>query len=791
MGDSFVYSRREDSQTKEIKNVLRTKLSQSKVKGKRRRGKKRTFHFYYTDTPITEIINQIAAEKRINIVLPQVTEITPKLTYHATELMTLDEAWDLAISLLDMVGYTVITKGKVYEVIKNDKATATRKPLSVYSKIPAEELPETEEIIRYVWYPTNLSVKYNKQSLTTILNDMLSLSGSVLADEKSNSLIITGKSTNIKAAMRIINELDEDGLRDAIEVIKLHYTSAQLIDDLFNKQLFKVTPPGRPEAHTPYFPKNTKVIQMPRTNSVVIMGTEKSIDLVRDFIVKYLDHPLEAGRSVLHIYNLQYLNAQTFAPILQKIVKPTKTEQTEGKATGAKQYFEGVIVVAEITKTLERIKPTKEASGAIGKYSTDVPELTEVKGVNVGGNNILIAARQDDWLRIKQLIKKLDRPQPQIAVEVLILDVTHNKNKLFGSQMRNKMGWNNSISPRINFQSAHLGEPILKPANPDGTLPPDALKANLLRLSGLLPPEPILSNVAPGSLLISLKEPDGSVWSLWQILDQIMDTSIIAQPFLVTQNHKKATITIEENRFLRSEANPGNAGVVVDFEWVPAALTVDLMPRISKANDNINLQITISIDEYISRDQQNRITRELITNANIGNGEILALGGLTRRRQVVDIHKTPVLGDIPILGWFFKREVKNYEQNNLMVFISPTIVEPFKEGGIDAFTKDGLYFAQHDLNEVLAFENLRDPITRWFFKPCPTMGDIEIAKYKETILGPNGDDIQNDKPKKKVAPPHTSLQAKNDTDKPKEDELKKLIAAEENPLLKTGKEVEA
>ncbi|MEX0940325.1 MAG: secretin N-terminal domain-containing protein [Candidatus Babeliales bacterium] len=757
---------------------------------------RKKFLFNFTDKPLVELINELAAEKKVNIVLPQgalAIQPTTKVTMHFQNPMNMKDAWKQLMAILELAGYTIEPAANMLHVKKIDQ-NINREPLDVYIDIPFNELPDTAQVIRALFYLKNLSLKANWNDLNAMLKDMLSQTADIRADIKTNSIILTDKANNIKGVMKIINELDKGGMKDSIQVLPLYYVSAQVIDDLFNKQM--LAPKQQPTAGAPavsdqasYFPKNTRVLGIEHTNSLVIMGSPYAIDAVKDFIFKYIDRPLESGESILHVYELQYLNAQEFAPILQQMVSPAQEGQAAGRVeTGPKQYFKDVRVTAEITReTMERIMPTTPGGQAV----TGAPQpITE--GARLGGNRLIIAARKKDWLRIKKLIEDLDKPQPQVALEVLVVDVILDNNRLLGHQMRDTKGFDHSISDNLHFQVAGLNQPILSEAFQDdgllpaGSLPANALMSNLLRPGSLgnssegVPQN--LANVAtPGSLIISLDDANSNgVWSVWQILNRYMNTTILAQPFIITKNHKQATVTITQQRLLEGDADTSNVAVKVNFQWVTAALTVDILPHISSSN-NVNLQITINVNEFASETQNNRITRLIQTNANIGDKQILAIGGLTRTQESISTDETPLLGKIPILGWFFKREVKNKEKNNLVIFISPTIIEPKLKGGTDMYTDRKLDLAKDNLNEYLNFENLKDPITRWFFKPDVCLGEKTIAKYRETTLQ------EFDQNEMMMARNNTEMAPKNSfnlADQSKEtNELKKLIEHEENPLL--------
>lgn len=696
----------------------------------------------YTEKPVAEAVNEIASLMGLNIVLPQdgkgVDKVfyESKLTYHLPEKLSIKELWELLLVSLHTLGYMTHQQGDVLAITAypNTKEAA-RQPLSLFHDIPPSDLPDTDQIIRYIYNLRNLSLDVSKAGIKNILDSMLSKTPSYQFIEQTNAIVITDRATNVKGAMTIIAELDEGGLRDAIEVIPLYYASAAHVDDLFNKQLFldqqkkgAATKPD--EKSVPFFPQNTKVAKLERSNSIVIMGTTRSIDIVKDFIVKYIDRPLETGDSMLHVYDLQYLSATTFAKVLQNIVKGSQKQQTKGapEAVGPQQYFEDVVIIAEISTKEAAIQPETQITQVIKDAASTAKDAT----LQIGGNRLIIAARKNDWIRIKRLIDDLDKPQLQVAIEVLIIDLSMEHDRFLGGQTRNKAGFHDSTEKAVNWQAAHLAPPVLKPADANGVYPSDALMANLLQLvstttgSGIN----IASESTPGSFIVSFKDQENlGVWSILQLLNQYFKTNILAQPFLVLQNHKPGWVFTQENRYLQSETQGGTGQIArVNFEDVSAGITLDVLPHISETG-NVNMQIIIQIGRFISaagpNNPNNRSDRVIRTNANIGNGEVLVLGGLTRDEEDVIITESPLLGQVPVLGWFFKSKQKRVVKNHLMVLISPTIVKPNVQGGMDVFTNNKMNEARDFITEDLSFINKRDPITRWFFKPnldCPYQG---------------------------------------------------------------------
>ncbi len=87
-------------------------------------------------------------------------------------------------------------------------------------------------------------------------------------------------------------------------------------------------------------------------------------------------------------------------------------------------------------------------------------------------------------------------------------------------------------------------------------------------------------------------------------------------------------------------------------------------------------------------------TRALQTNARLQDGQSLLVGGLVSRSLLEDVSKTPWLGDIPLFGWLFRSENDSFEESELFVLVSPSVVRPKVPGS-------GLWL-QPSLSETLA-----------------------------------------------------------------------------------------
>ena len=743
-----------------------SQVSQSTAQEKE--GPEKTIVFRYDGENLVDIINFLAAKKEVNIVLPQMANaINSKVTIRIEDKLSLDEAWNLLITILDIAGFSLIPKENTFSIVKKSPNTS-KEPLPIYIGTKPDDLPDTDTYIRYLYYLTNIKVKELEKELEPVLKELLP-NAPFKVEPTSNALLIIAKANDIKSVMKIILELDQTGFQEKFEVITLRYANAKIVADLFTEKILKAaTAPQRYGVDTKkpteamFFSKHTRVLPETRTNSLIILGRAQAVDRIKEFIFKYIDVELESGKSILHIYEVLYLNAGDLADVLKKIIESARSGGTGqaagGEAQGAERSFDPEPkIMADTPK------------GDSSKYS--------------GGNKLIVAASNDDWKVIRKLIEDLDKPEPQVLIEVLIADLTLEDIRLLGASLRNPCKI--PLPNDVNYQSAHIGGILL-----DDNTNPTPLKADLLRKAfnatgGSGSDFSQASLLTPGSTVFSLSDSDGKTWGIAQILKTFRNTKILSHPHVIAINNKEAIINIGESRLLRDEASGSTGGTTtLKRKMESADLTVTITPRISTAN-TVNLQVKVNINEFVSRATDSRVTRLVETNANVFSKDILAIGGLIKMDTQHELTETPILGKIPILGWFFKKRRNRANKTSLTVFIMPTIIEPRLRGGIGEYTQDYIRVAKDYAFEGDLFEGLKDPVTRWFFKTGTDAAEIIddfLAKDKFKANAKQTKASQNNKPNK-----HSNKKKKNieyAATEQQTEQLKKLIAQEESPLLR-------
>lgn len=694
--------------------------------------------FNFKKEPVINIINKLAQARNINIILPQGTHAQTlnkiTVTYESKSRQTLDKAWKLLGEFLNFSGFNINQKSKnLYSIdpkVKKEQPGA-QQPLPLFVETKPEYLPNNVEPIRYINYLKNLKVPAaitdQQNPLSKVFRDLLSANATLAFDTKSNGFVISDSANKISNLMTIILALDSKGFRQMVEVVQLYNVPASQVGAVLDNLKKaagedKSSPFIRSDAQEDSlieFAADTTVVVNNINNSLILMGRENIVMRLSDFIQKYVDIPQSSGESILHVYDLQYLDAQSFAGILQKILTNQATSNSQAEQTptsGPYRMIQGVQVIAEKTITAKLPETSQITQEATQDQKGDTSEVKGLEGeIKVGGNRLIIAAMKQDWVIVKKVIEQLDQPQPQVVIEALIVDFTGIKNNKIAATTR--LG--PLLSSHITNISSVIGNNIDRPP------------LDLLQVIGPNPPS-VAQSVESGSLLISFNDPRApGIFSLFQILSQYFTTKIISHPFSVVLNNQRTTLEASEIRRNRGDVIMGPNGTVnIDIDDITATIKLEVIPHLTVA-DRVRLNIGIEVIEFTGSGL-NRTVRSINTMANMGQGQVLALGGLLRDDLVEVVTRTPVIGYIPIVGRLFKGQSVKKSKTSIGIFISPMIIYPKVGLNNIVYTEDKIKDTLRDIQATLNISD-KDPIKRLFFDSANPTGigsaETEVRKY--------------------------------------------------------------
>lgn len=659
----------------------------------------------FENADLKALVDYIGDLKKINVITdPKIAGNKISLTIR--EPLSVEGAWNIFLTVLEMSGFSIVKVGDVHKIMSQKQKSTEPLPAFFHVNTPAEKLPDSDLTIRYVTFLTNIPISQAQP----LLQSMLSTDGKVIPHANANGFVITDKSYNIKSAMKIIQELDRSDVKQSVYVMRLKQANADDVKKLFDGLMSKPAQSplarllGRGAATSiEYFPPTTKIITEPRTNSLILLGEQKSIEKIADFIVKNVDTALKGVKSPIHIYELQHTDVDQIKDILEEIIVPREGSPAaqHGGIRGGVKYF-------------------KKMKFAMDKQN----------------NRLLVSSiDKQDWKLLKKTIKSLDKPQPQVALETLIVSVDFNKDRQLQTQVRNKRP-GRGLGRNIDFQAANLSNII----------PETDSEGNSISLAGNL------MEAAAGGLgttLLTFGNVAVSVWNVIRMLKSEVNLTVHSQPYIVTTNMKKASITVgTKRRVVYQNAiaqNTGNAGDARGYKDARADLTIEAKPQIN-LDGVITLDIHVKISEFTDTEvtSPNTSDRELKTKVSIANGQILVLGGFVKTKVTEEIYKTPVLSSIPVLGWLFKGKTRAIQKEYIFIFMSPTIIKPRTIPGSNLYTKMKIKQAKGDIDDAIEVKKTKDPIHNWFFNPEGETYSHKVVDFANARYQPTSVDIIND-----------------------------------------------
>jgi general secretion pathway protein D len=245
--------------------------------------------------------------------------------------------------------------------------------------------------------------------------------------------------------------------------------------------------------------------------------------------------------------------------------------------------------------------------------------------------------------QVMQVVTALDKPVAQALIKVLFLEVTHK----------------DSLDLGVEFKNTH------KEADGDQSV-----------LSSLFG---VASETQGG--IVSVLQDDLQV-TLRAIAD-VSKLNVLSRPSILARNNEEATITIgQEVPFIRNSrtTDTGQTINTVEYEDIGIILTVtphigsaglielDVAPEISTITDG-----TVAISETVSAPIFSKRSAE--THVVVPSGRTVVIGGLMEDQVTEAVHKIPLLGSIPWLGALFRRTVTSKTKTELLIFLTPTLVE--------------------------------------------------------------------------------------------------------------------
>lgn len=590
-----------------------------------------------------------------NFVVDQ--RVRGKVTIISPSKISLNEAYKVFESVLEVHGFTTVQSGQLVKIIPSPDARSK----SIETKLREESSASEDKIVTQL-----IPLRYaDPVQIKRLFTPMVSKSSVILAYTPTNILIITDVYSNIKRLLKILKEIDITGIGQQISVIPIEYAEATKLVSLLTTVFQPARTKGKAAAQ-----KSVTMVADERTNMIILLTSEVDSQRIKRLITM-IDRETPRGKGGIHVYYCKHATAEELAKVLQDL--PAQTQQGGAKAPQA-----------------------KAPSVVAGKVKISADKAT---------NSLIIMANKEDYNVLIDVIEKLDIPRSMVYIESLIMEVDM------------------STSFNIGIDWSIFGKTSI-----DGK---DTLIGGGFRNGFVEPSEILQGGMTVGLLSESINIAGIDVSNISAIINAVKtddDFRILSTPQVLTTDNEEARITIGENRpFQTRSTTDVSGGTFESFEYRDVGKILKITPHVTEGR-LVRMQISL---EVTAIDQQATLTtsstlpvtlkRTVDTTVIIKDQQTVVIGGLIDDTTTESENKVPVLGNVPLLGWLFKKRSEETIKTNLYIFLTPrVIVNPGEASGIYEQKKEQLdtikggdikYFEKHPGSEesISITEPIREP----------------------------------------------------------------------------------
>jgi len=374
--------------------------------------------------------------------------------------------------------------------------------------------------------------------------------------------------------------------------------------------------------------------------------------------------------------------------------------QAEGLNHIAKMGWISTTIIALLTTGLVSLQAQFGGfGGGLGNQQTrQYQNATQVGEalieVDAETRSVIVITDEDTNLQIEQVLKTLDRPKPQVLIKVVFMEVTHRDDLDVGMEG----AWNKVSGSTTNIVQSAFG----------------------------------LATPGQGGLY-QLLDSDFNV--TLRAISEAGKVEVLSRPSILARNNQEAIITVGQTvpfidnvNFLQGGQQVNTVtyrdiGIILrvtPFITQDGMVEMIVAPEISTITDE---RVTIS-DGVEAPVFAKRAAETVVVTPH---GRTVIIGGLMEKNKIESKRKVPLLGDIPILGWAFSRTVKEDTKTELLIFLTPYIVQDPRQ-----------------LGEMTALESKNSQL------PSKAFTEEELDQFVGEVEGlKKEEDIEEDKKKKK------------------------------------------
>ncbi len=702
----------------------------------------------YQDASIYLVIMDYAMRKGLTpIFAPGISPDTKVTLRSVAECPLDDEQYLMAIEqVLNLNGIALEVKDEKFLKVVPSAEFRKHGVKTVFSD------PETGETVvnpeRGQFVSQMVELKYiDIAEAQGIITGFVRTGAQIQAIERSNSILITDSADTVNRIVEVLKYVDKPIIeRETPNFIQIRYAKAadikarieEIVKSAQEEQSGKkssmpqerssgapgterrtlppgVTLPGRrepeparkgaetfealvAEAQRGIIRGKVSIIADERTNLLIIITRPENMVFFNK-VIEQLDIPT-APEVVVEVHRLEHAVAKEAAALLNELIGNKKASENDARPT-ARRDGDSPTPAAAAARAAESSDP-----GAGGDAKTKFGQL-DSENIKILAdertNALIIMANYGDMLVIRDIIQSMDIMLSQVVIETVIVSLN------FKDEAQTGIDWvqramiagtsDEGDGPAVAFASAGGG----------GTLTPAAALGKTTTES--------LTGYGAGATLVTTLF-DFNVDLIVKAVASDSRARLMNAPLITTLDNKEAILESTE-RIYYSEgttyySNSDNSTKNIKNEDIGIKLKVT--PRINKKG-----YIVLTIEQEWQDLGSGQIidgenlptvnTRKMGSDVAVQSGQTVVLGGLASNSDITSKSKIPLLGDIPLLGWFFRSTSVSKSRNEIVIFLTPRVIDTPGQIEDEARGRKAVLDTDGIWNSGWSNSRLADPIT--------------------------------------------------------------------------------
>ena len=493
---------------------------------------------------------------------------------------------------------------------------AGKSPIPLITPEQLMGMPDTDAVLTVV-YPLKYSGVQDIQASVTQLAAGPG-AGAIVALMRANVLLLTDYATNLKRIVTILDLIDVKDNVPQLRVFPLQYAGADQLAGLISRVV-----QAQAQASGSIREQQANKVDFDLgTNSLVVLALPPAMSDIEEMVLA-LDVKPDAGQRNIRFYPLKNTKAKDVAATLEALTA---------------QAPSGVRQVAGARQPVPTGMP-----GGIGQIGDVAVKIVGDEATNA----IIVVAPPEIQEEVANLINELDRRKSQVLIEALVVQVSAGKDLDVGVELSKE--WQDGTAGTA-FGLSTIDEDT-------GARVVDVGQG----LTGTL-----LENSEVRVILHAL------------LTDN--EGQIVSRPRLLANDNAKATFdSVDEQPYTTLSTVTTTTAVTSFGDYAKAGTTLVITPHISEG-DYLTLEIDLKISQFTGASISSSVppprrSDNVATEVTIPNDSTIIIGGLSGYHTTRIERKVPLLGDIPVLGWLFKRTIATRDDTTEYIFIKARLAK--------------------------------------------------------------------------------------------------------------------